>query len=347
MKAAAIACAAALACMAGCSSASGSGGFGPNDPPGADAGPSGPVAGNDSGQQQDTGVGGPVDGGRVSPACATAAASLCNKENTCWPDLVLQLYGSVKTCTARKALECKDQLSAPGSGWDAMVETACIDAIAVGSCGDYFDGVLPDACRPSTGGSVATGAACGTTSQCASDSSCFKSGSSFCGTCTPEVTTPGGACTAADCGSGLTCAGGVCTAWVPVGGACSANARCAFPNFCVNGACSAPLQAGATCTRSPDTCDVTAGLYCRASTLKCESYAYAGYGQSCGILSTGRVLCRAGGFCQGLSATVTAGKCVAPAADGAACDDTKGPSCLPPAYCAAGKCTLPDSSTCQ
>jgi hypothetical protein len=41
------------------------------------------------------------------------------------------------------------------------------------------------------------------------------------------------------------------------------------------------------------------------------------------------------------------GVCVGSATDGAACDPAKGPSCLPPARCSNGVCTITDPATCK
>jgi hypothetical protein len=39
--------------------------------------------------------------------------------------------------------------------------------------------------------------------------------------------------------------------------------------------------------------------------------------------------------------------CVAPAADGAACDISKGIGCQEPAACVSGSCTLPQAAACK
>jgi hypothetical protein len=51
----------------------------------------------------------------------------------------------------------------------------------------------------------------------------------------------------------------------------------------------------------------------------------------------------ASGRCA-LATGSNSGTCEATAADGQACDSSRGPPCLPPAYCAAGTCTLPSAS---
>ena len=80
---------------------------------------------------------------------------------------------------------------------------------------------------------------------------------------------------------------------------------------------------------------------------------------SAGFLTSG-LICQAGGLCaEPLNDAGTAanmGTCIAPAADGAACDNdpTKGPPCLAPAKCVptstsgtAGTCTVPDATKCM
>ncbi|HEY8040008.1 MAG TPA: hypothetical protein VIF15_09455 [Polyangiaceae bacterium] len=346
-----------LACsvwaLAGCSSnAADAGSTGGGAEGGeADGAADAPLADSQAGDSPVGDAGSRADGGTVddagAAACAAAALALCTKESTCWPDLVEQLYGDVQTCAARGALSCHDELAAPGTGWTASIETACTDAIVAGSCTDYFDGVLPSACLPAAGGSVGALGVCAGTVQCAAGSSCLKASGSSCGNCTAEATTAGASCTTADCASGLVCVSGVCAAWVPVGGACGAGNPCSFPNYCAGGICTAGSTLGASCTTTSDTCDRTQGLYCRASSKKCEAYLFADAGQPCGVLTGGRTVCKGGGLCMGLSATVTKGTCIPPAKEGAACNVTAGPPCMRPAICASGVCTLPDSSTCH
>ena len=83
-------------------------------------------------------------------------------------------------------------------------------------------------------------------------------------------------------------------------------------------------------------------------------------GSACGDIGaapvTGVADCTAGGACIKGSASATTGTCMAPAADGAACnnDNTIGPPCLAPAKCVptttggtAGTCTVPNATTCH
>ncbi len=68
-------------------------------------------------------------------------------------------------------------------------------------------------------------------------------------------------------------------------------------------------------------------------------------GQSCGVINNVVVACLAGASCQRPAGSTT-GTCVAPAADGAACDATNGPFCSGPAKCVSGTCQLPGSASC-
>jgi len=52
------------------------------------------------------------------------------------------------------------------------------------------------------------------------------------------------------------------------------------------------------------------------------------------------IVCGAAGLCVN-------GKCVAAAADGAACDATNGPPCMADAVCAGSKCVVPDPAACK
>jgi hypothetical protein len=93
-------------------------------------------------------------------------------------------------------------------------------------------------------------------------------------------------------------------------------------------ACDATLKTAADC-------DLDANLYCDKTTSTCQTYTFAATGSACG---TG-IRCQAG-------ATCIAKICVAPAADGAACDDTAGPPCLTPARCVANVCTISADAMC-
>jgi hypothetical protein len=124
------------------------------------------------------------------------------------------------------------------------------------------------------------------------------------------------------------------------------------------GTCTADATTvGAACDsahKAMASCNGNMGLACiptaAGSTVgKCATITLAMAGQPCGAMGTpetGFADCTAGGMC------VNKG-CVAPAADGAACDSALGPPCLNPAKCVptaagtAGTCVVPDATMCH
>lgn len=108
---------------------------------------------------------------------------------------------------------------------------------------------------------------------------------------------------------------------------------------------------GATCDAKQKTapgCDREKGLYCTAGGV-CAAIAHAAATQPCGLVNGAEVDCAGGGRCV-IPASATEGTCVAPAADGAACDSASGPPCLAPAKCVvtgggtAGTCRVPNGT---
>ena len=106
--------------------------------------------------------------------------------------------------------------------------------------------------------------------------------------------------------------------------------------------------AGAQCdprrTTGPD-CEASAGLACDTTSKTCVAQPLAPAGQPCGAVGTADTACMAGATCE-IPTGMTAGTCLAPAADGAACDATNGPDCLSPGKCVNGTCQLPGSMSC-
>jgi hypothetical protein len=161
---------------------------------------------------------------------------------------------------------------------------------------------------------------------------------------------------------GLVCSadGTTCGKPVAAGGACDAKKTCAFGTSCFGGKCVANLGTeGAACDEAAGpACDGTKGLICLAK--KCTKMTLVAAGAKCGLELDGTTiksfsLCEKGGYCKGLDAAATppviTGTCEPAAADGQACiadaDYQKGPGCIEPAECVAGKCTLPDAATCK
>ncbi len=128
------------------------------------------------------------------------------------------------------------------------------------------------------------------------------------------------------------------------GAACDANKPCVAGLVCDAGKCATPQQEQAACTGpGVGNCDAAQGLFCDAGG-KCRKALTAGAGQKCGYdqQSGDFTACLGGATCD-----ATAMTCTAPAADGAACDLTKGPGCMAPAQCLSGTCTIVDPATCK
>ena len=186
---------------------------------------------------------------------------------------------------------------------------------------------------------------------------CAIDKAALCGTCaaTPAA---GDACTTSGCGPTMRCVAQSQLCEVPVasGGACGRGMPCADGLACVgatmmmvNGTCTAQLvTAGATCDpqRKIDAdCNPDLGARVRQRDQRVRRAA--------GRRAGWRVRCprhaSRPGAATGEACTITTGQtgtCAAPAADGAACDATAGPSCQFPARCVGDVCALPGSISC-
>lgn len=299
-------------------------------------------------------------------ACADLAAARCQKRDMCTGGLGNERqYGDLTTCKARDVLGCEAALGAPGTSATPAFYESCSQAIGGESCGDWFGNAPPAACVPAPG-ARANGQACSFNAQCASTWCAVPKGAA-CGACAalPKV---GDACdTTADCGRGLLCApANTCATPVQASGTCDSSRPCAAGLTCVGetktapGACmAAGATAGAACDPKHQTaagCDGNLGLACIGTT--CAKIQLVGAGAPCGALTDAGTVedvaaCTGGALCV-MPQGSKSGNCVAPAADGAACDATNGPPCLAPARCVtasdastAGVCTLPSSNACN
>lgn len=293
----------------GCSSSSSSGATG--------------TGGGDGGSTSSDGGGGNGDSGAVSAdaakACADAADAFCNQVQTCSPFGMQATFGDVATCKTRFALGCTQTFSFPGTSATPAGTEACAKALPSISCDDLIAGNLGGDCATKPG-TVANGGACGDDAQCTS-TFCARAPDSQCGTCS-DVSTAGGACTNGACSAGLTCPKGGSTCQKPVAG-----------------------QIDAACQSQAD-CDLAHGVGCNTNDNKCLKLEISSDG-SCGadsITPSKFTVCPANGSCDAL----LGGSCHAAAADGASCStgDT-GPTCMSPAKCVSGKCTLPDANACH
>jgi hypothetical protein len=190
-------------------------------------------------------------------------------------------------------------------------------------------------------GTLATGMACGNNAQCQSNY-CMVAATASCGACGTKAANGGSCTTDNDCPSGSACTAGTCVAEGQAGGTCDATHPCGEPLVCKTGTCATAAEAGQSCTAG--TCDSTQGLYCNTQTT-CETVQTAMAGGACGVTGTQYTACTAGATCK--LGTAVSGTCQAPAADGAACDNTKGPLCLAPSTCVNKVCTLPDPASCN
>jgi hypothetical protein len=273
-------------------------------------------------------------------ACGDLATAICQKLDSCTAFLIQDVYGDTTTCSTRVKASCVDQLAANGTGATPADEESCTKAVPGAACSDLLDNSYPADCQAKAG-KLANGTTCGDSSQCQS-TYCNLGQDGTCGACGPSRASAGGTCNRDDdCNYGIVCTSGVCTAPGSAGSTCDATHPCMGTLTCKNTVCATPDEAGNACVTG--SCDSLAGLYCSVTgTRICTTIALAAAGQPCGV-STGSVIaCSGGGLCNG-------GTCEAPAADGAACDDTAGPRCLAPAVCGATSkvCTIPNAATCQ
>ncbi len=277
-------------------------------------------------------------------ACTDAATTLCNKIDSCSPLFIQLQYGDAATCIARAKLSCTQNLATPGTSDTPAFIEGCGNAYGSLSCADVF-GIAanpPAACQAAPG-TVANGGACGVNDQCQS-TACKIDGTTGCGTCAVRANSGESCANGVPCAVGLTCAGNqTCVTPGALNDACDAASKpCKGGLVCDGGTCKTPQPAGAPCTGAgTGNCDGTQGLYC--SNSQCKQALTAKAGQTCGIdLQAGTYTA-----CTGGSVCTSNNVCSAVAADGAACDDTKGPTCLAPARCMSGICTVVNPASCK
>ena len=284
----------------------------------------------------------------VSPqqACNDLGTSICNKLEACSPYGLGATYGDVTTCVTRSALSCPSAITATGSGATAANVEACAQAYASTSCADLLDKGTPSACAVQ--GTLPAGTPCGSDVQCSGSAGYCKFTSGSCGVCSTR-SAAGGSCAASnDCQPGLTCqlgtgATGSCVTPGAQGAPCSPAQPCQASFVCLNAACSTPLAAGAACNPVTNGCNGAMGYYCSAASV-CAQVQTSAAGGACGFSASGVTTCTKATCKVGTGAT---GTCEALANDGAACDPVNGPSCLSPASCVNGVCTIANPASCK
>jgi hypothetical protein len=301
-------------------------------------------------------------------ACADVSTAVCNKIQQCASAAISLYYGDVATCATRTESTCNASLAVTNTGDTAGNVEDCAKAYATITCADALDNAPPKQCAHNPG-TLADGAVCGTAGQCKSGVCQFDS--TGCGKCIEPVASGGTCNETPDCLSGLVCAltattstsaTATCVAPAASGGTCSTKVPivpCQAGLVCNAGKCQAPLPSGSACDPKvqPTLCDQANGYFCTPIGTRCQLAVAAGTGQPCGYdIKTGNYsYCTGSGFCGNVDTQTGLGTCIAPAGDGAPCDVTKGPLCLPPAVCklgdadgsTSGTCTPPDPSMCH
>jgi hypothetical protein len=308
---------------------------------------SGGNPGNDSGNP-------PFDAGNLSQGASDLAAAVCGKIGSCTPFAIKLVYGDVTSCASRFVLSVSPEVGINGTGGLTQGQLeACAAGFSNETCNDLYDGVQPAGCNVT--GTLPNGTPCGVGLQCQTGYCKLTSGAS-CGVCATKSTAGNSCGQNSDCPSGYYCPKGanpVCTAYSTQGQACSADAGvfCQGQYYCdtTTNNCQTPsTTVGSHCTLGNALiCAAGAGLYCNGST--CQPFGLSDPGGQCGLVSLlppTAVLCGDGGAC-GLTSQY-AGVCANPAADGTACATDGGvPSCLSPATCVNGLCTLPGPGNCH
>jgi len=301
-----------------------------------------------------------VDALSADEACTQISTARCTHLQGCSTALLDRRWADVTQCEMREKLACTNAQQAANTAATPESVVACAQALAATTCDSFLAGDTPQECLP-LAGPGATGTTCEFAAQCAS-AFCAIAPNSVCGTC-QTAPVPGSSCAAQGCGPTMVCAAATQQCVVPLeaGGSCSRGAPCGEGLACVGatmttpGTCTAQATTvGATCDpqrkTGPD-CSAAAGLACDTTTKMCVMQPIVAAPMACGLVAGVDTRCSAAASCE-IPTGQTTGTCVAPAADGAACDITNGPDCLFPARCVTdgvsntGTCELPGATTC-
>ena len=252
---------------------------------------------------------------RYEGACASWAKTECAYQGRC-PSSIRGRWENDAQCVERETLQCELEAADPDVHFDAMAVAACVYPT---DC----DARTPGLCL--SPGAASDGAACQWNDACASGAcvlSFVEGARASCGVCVTPLS------------CSIMCEGGeTCETEVDGG------ERCVTIPTVPTASLGEPCGSGAA---GPVCFEDQVELYCD-ETQHCRAYLPAGYGQPCGETDAGATyLCDAFGSCASLDTVL----CVAPAADGALCDDAQGLNCLPPARCQANHCAFPNLSWC-
>jgi hypothetical protein len=289
-------------------------------------------------------------------ACTDLATARCGALMTCSSADLQRRWPDADTCEAREKLACMDSLAAPETAATPTTMKDCADALAEEACPAFLSGDMPPtACLPQHGPRAA-GAPCAFAAECASGF-CSVADDALCGTCA-AAPAPGASCATSGCGPTITCVKSTMLCQIPgaATAACSKDLPCEAGLACVGatttamGTCQAEVTTqDAACDpkrmTGPD-CSAAAGLTCDTQTMTCVQQPLAAANQPCGLIGTTRTACSGGATCV-IPQGEQMGLCVAPAADGGACNTDSGPDCETPAKCVSGTCQLPGSMSCS
>ncbi len=269
-------------------------------------------------------------------ACMEIANAMVGKQIACAHFPGVLNYGSPENAFARLVKNCV-MAELPGMNWPPRPATRCADAVRLQSCEDYLDGAPLAACIAP--GDFANGTGCGHPDQCQSEA-CSISTYGTCGRCVPAPRI-NERCLSGYCPAGLICnVQNVCVLPRASGAACSGDMPCRTSLTCYGGVCRTRINNAAQPCMVNDHCDFPNSWVCHPMNLRCVRALTAETGSPCGYTATDVTYCSASGFCN--SATI----CVAPAADGAACDDAAGPRCMEPARCSNRVCVITPARNC-
>lgn len=283
----------------------------------------------------------PVEARDPRIECEGFARALCARFEQCSTFLVDGSYGSMDACIARSAYTCVDGLTLPDSSATALGIAGCSAALSDVSCNALLENALPEACSLGPGARL-DGAACVADAQCASTRCARALAGPRCGSCAARATIEGQCFVNTDCEHGLICTSdGSCRVPAAAGAACDTTHPCSWPWLCAAGSCQPALELAADCDPKADRCNAYVALGCDYNTQRCASWLRSAAGQACGYTAQGLAACLGSATCE---LSDWQGTCLAPAADGGACQ--AGVSCVAPAQCRDGVCVLGSGGDC-